>query len=72
MAYTYLTVFTWGTYNLWQGFEVSTFINLEKVRITNAMAPEPTPSSPYLQEPATSPYPEPIGSTPYSLSQSLL
>jgi hypothetical protein len=39
---------------------------------TNSVAPEPAGSSPYLQEPATGPYPEPTGSirhTPPSLPQ---
>jgi hypothetical protein len=34
------------------------------------MAPEPAGSSPYSQEPATGPYPEPTGSTLHSASQS--
>jgi hypothetical protein len=29
---------------------------------TNSVVPEPEGSSPYLQEPATDPYPEPAGS----------
>jgi len=37
---------------------------------TNSVAPEPEGSSPYSQEPATGPYPEPTGSNLYSPSQS--
>jgi hypothetical protein len=38
--------------------------------ITNSVAPEPEGSSPYSQQPATGPYPEPTGSNLHSHSQS--
>jgi hypothetical protein len=31
--------------------------------VTKSVVPEPEGSSPYLQEPATGPYPEPAGSS---------
>jgi hypothetical protein len=34
--------------------------------LTNSIVPEPAGSSPYLQQPATGPYPEPTGSTLHS------
>jgi hypothetical protein len=43
---------------------------METDELTNSVAPEPEGSSPYSQEPATSPYPEPTGSDLYSPSQS--
>jgi hypothetical protein len=41
----------------------------KSARITNSVAPEPEGSSPYSQEPATGPYPEPAGSNLHSPSQ---
>jgi hypothetical protein len=41
------------------------------IYLTNFVAPEPTGSSLYLQEPATGPYPEPVGSTSHPPSQSI-
>jgi hypothetical protein len=38
--------------------------------LTNSVAPEPEGSSPYSQEPATGPYPEPSESTLHFSSQS--
>jgi hypothetical protein len=40
------------------------------IYLSNSVAPEPEGSSPYSQEPATSPYPEPAGSNVHSPSQS--
>jgi hypothetical protein len=39
---------------------------------TNSMPPEPEGSSPYSQEPATGPYPEPTGSNLHSLRSILI
>jgi hypothetical protein len=50
-------------------FVISTF-DWSYARLTNSVAPEPAGSSPYSQEPATGPYPEPNGSTLHSRSQS--
>jgi hypothetical protein len=36
------------------------------IKLTNSVAPEPTGSSPYLQDPATGPYPEPEPTGPFS------
>jgi hypothetical protein len=38
--------------------------------VTNYVAPEPEGSSPYSQQPAIGPYPEPTGSNLHSPSQS--
>jgi hypothetical protein len=40
------------------------------INVTNSVAPEPEGLSPYSQEPATDPYPEPTGSNLHSPSQS--
>jgi hypothetical protein len=40
-----------------------------KSLLTKSMVPEPEGPSPYLQEPATGPYPESTGSTLHSPSQ---
>jgi hypothetical protein len=42
----------------------------QSVLTTNSVAPEPEGSSPYSQEPATTPCPEPSESTVHPLSQS--
>jgi hypothetical protein len=64
---------------LWQDEKHSlqiSFVIKKKTRVkngcllTNSVAPEPEGSSPYSQEPATGPYPEPTGSNLHSSSQS--
>jgi hypothetical protein len=41
----------------------SDFFDIFHLELTNSVAPEPEGSSPYLQQPVISPYPEPTGST---------
>jgi hypothetical protein len=53
----------------WQNI-LSPFLKKTTTYLTNTMAPELAGSSPYLQEPATGPYPEPIESTLHAPSQS--
>jgi hypothetical protein len=51
-------------------FQTNSDMKMTAYEITNSVAPEPEGSSPYSQEHATSPYPEPTGSNLNSTSPS--
>jgi hypothetical protein len=66
--YVSLVLWSLSLFHSLHRFRFALWIHSPVVQLTNTVAPEPEGSSPYSQEPATGPCPEPSGCTLHSPS----